>query len=300
MTHEIVTTRKDDEKFAIDAVFEAGWKVMKAKFWPLLGVMGVAGLVAALVPMANFVIGAGGTFSVENIGTQLLMGTIWLIITMTIELGFMNVNLMALDGKKFSADDCFKCIKFLPSYAVAMLLSRMAIGLGFLCFIIPGIILLISFQFAGFFIVEKRLGPIAALKASWTICDGARWQLILFGILGQLINLFGTMCFIVGQIPAFMINGVALASTYRSLLASTPQLSDLLPPPPLSDDAVSKLLSEDAWPLNKTSPESASGHIDDAKPLAVDQGHEIVPEQPDVLPSEQAKIDLPFEKQEEK
>lgn len=293
MTHEIVTLRKDDEKFAIDTVLGNGWQVMKAKFWPLLGVMGVAGLVAALVPMANFVIGAGGTLSIENLGTQLLLGTIWLIITLTIELGFMNVNLMALDNKKFSPDDCFKCIKFLPSYAVAMLLSRTAIGLGFLCFIIPGIILLISFQFAGFFIVEKRLGPIAALKASWAISDGARWHLVLFGILCQLINVFGTMCFLVGQIPAFMINGVALAATYRSLLANTPQLSDLLPPPSLSEDAVAKLLSEDAWPFKADSGAPAS-------PTHGETSVGTVSESPAETVAEQPKIDVPAEKQEEK
>jgi len=260
VTHEVVSTKVDDEKFAIDDVFGKGWLVMKAKFWPLLGVMGVAGLVAALVPMANFVIGSGGAMSLENLGVQLLMGTIWLIIALTIELGFMNVNLMALDGKKFSADDCFKCIKHLPSYAVAMLISRTAIGLGFLCFIIPGIILLISFQFAGYFIVEKRLGPIAALKASWAICDGARWQLILFGILCQLVNMFGAMCFFVGSIPAFMINGLALASTYRSLLANTPKLSDLLPAPPLSDEVVAKLLEEDAWPKEMKAEDEPASH----------------------------------------
>ncbi len=131
----------------------------------------------------------------------------------------MNVFLLALDGKKINADDCFRCIKYLPSYFVAALISRSLIALGYLCFIVPGIILQISFQFAGYFIVEKQLGPIAALKASWAICDGARWQLVLLAIVSYFIHAFGILCFIVGGIPAYMVNSLANAATYRALLA---------------------------------------------------------------------------------
>jgi hypothetical protein len=249
VTQEMIQVVTPEEKFAIDDVISSGWQITKQRFWPLLAILGVNGLVAALVPMASFVMGFGG--SKDNISLQLLLGFASAVIAFTIELGMMNVFLMALDGKKINADDCFRCIKHLPTYFVAALLSRSVIALGYLCFIVPGIILQISFQFAGYFIIEKQLGPIAALKASWAICDGARWQLVLLSIVSYFIHVFGILCFIVGGIPAYMVNSLANAATYRSLLAKTPQLAHLMPPPPppqLSEEAVIELLNEDSWP----------------------------------------------------
>ncbi|MBA3994638.1 MAG: hypothetical protein C0469_14020, partial [Cyanobacteria bacterium DS2.3.42] len=249
MTQEMIQVVTPEEKFAIDDVIGNGWQITKQRFWPLLAILGVNGLVAALVPMASFVMGFGG--AKDNISLQLLLGLASAVIAFTIEIGMMNVFLMALDGKKINADDCFRCIKYLPTYFVAALLSRSAIALGYLCFIVPGIILQISFQFAGYFIVEKQLGPIAALKASWAICDGARWQLVLLSIVSYFIHVFGILCFIVGGIPAYMVNSLANAATYRSLLAKTPQLAHLMPPPPppqLSEEAVIELLEHDSWP----------------------------------------------------
>lgn len=253
MTQEIVQVPPPtpEEKFGIDDVIGTGWQVTKQKFWPLCCILGVNGLVALLVPLASFVMGFGGSMSMDNIGMQLLMGFFAAVIAFTVEIGMMNVYLMALDQKKINADDCFKCVKYLPKYFVVALLSRMAIGMGYLCFIIPGIILQISFQFAGYFIVEKNMGPIAALKASWMICDGARWQLVLLAIVSYFIHTFGVLCFLVGAIPAFMVNSLANAATYRSLLAKTPALAHLIPPPPppqLSEEAVIELLNHDSWP----------------------------------------------------
>ncbi|HNB24195.1 MAG TPA: YciC family protein [Candidatus Melainabacteria bacterium] len=235
MTQEIVPTPKTDEKFAVDDVISTGWQITMSRFWPLICILGVNGLVAALVPLASFVMGYNGTMTMSNIGLQLLMHFISAIIVLTVEIGMMNVFLLALDGQKVNADDCFKCIKFLPTYFAFVFLSRILIVLGYISFIVPGIILQISFQFAGYFILEKKMGPIAAMKASWAICEGARWQLILLALISYFINAVGFMCLLVGGIPAYLINGIANAATYRTLLANTPQFAEAIAPASLPD-----------------------------------------------------------------
>ena len=248
MTQEIVPIAKIDEKFAVDDVISTGWQITMSRFWPLICILGVNGLVAALVPLASFVMGYNGAMTMGNVGLQLLMHLISAIIVLTVEIGMMNVFLMSLDGKKVNADDCFKCVKYLPTYFAFVFMSRILIALGYISFIIPGVILQISFQFAGYFIVEKKMGPIAAMKASWAICDGARWQLILLALISYFINVVGFMCFLVGGIPAYLINGIANAATYRTLLANTPQFADSIQPPALSEAAVAELLEHDSWP----------------------------------------------------
>lgn len=246
MTQEIVPIGQTEEKFAVDDVINTGWQITLSRFWPLACILGVNGLVAALVPLASFVMGYNGSMTISNISLQLFMHFLSAIIMLTVEIGMMNVFLMSLDGKKVNADDCFKCIKYLPSYFAFVFLSRILIVLGYVSFIIPGIILQISFQFAGYFIVEKKMGPIAAMKASWAICDGARWQLILLGVISYFINVVGFMCFIVGGIPAYLINGIANAATYRTLLEKTPHYAGLVPVPALSDSQVAQILEQDS------------------------------------------------------
>lgn len=267
MTHEIVPLEKAEEKFAIDDVLGTGWQLTLKKFWPLFWILGVNGLVAMLVPLASFVMGYGGA---NGLAIQLLMGTLNAAVALTIEIGMMNVYLMSLDGEKVNADDCFKCVKYLPSFFVAIFLSRILIVLGYLSFIIPGIILHISFQFAGYFIIEKKMGPIAALKASWQICDGARMQLFLLAIVSYFITIFGWMCFLVGAIPAYFINSLTNAATYRTLLANTPALAELVPPAQLSEEAVAELLKHDSWP-DELKP-SAAGSETAKRPPEVTEG----------------------------
>lgn len=273
MTHEVLMPDPKVEKFAIDDVLGSGWGVTKAKFWSLLGVMGVCGFVAALVPIASFVLSWGTNGGVTETILKMVLGFLGIAITITTEIGMMKVFLMSLDGEKINADDAFKCVKYLPTYALAWALSRSAIALGYMCLIVPGIILQISFQFAGYFIVEKNMGPIAALKASWSLADGSRWQLLLLAIVNQMVNWFGFMCLFVGAIPAFMVTGAAMAATYRSLLANTPSLAALATVPRLSDAAVSDLLKEDSWPdhlkpeLQNTTDPEPNPPIVEEKPL---------------------------------
>ncbi len=68
MTQEIVAIGKSEEKFAVDDVIGTGWQITWSRFWPLICILGVNGLVAALIPLASFVMGyngAAGTYTYE-------------------------------------------------------------------------------------------------------------------------------------------------------------------------------------------------------------------------------------------
>lgn len=217
-----------EDKFTIDGVLSQGWTGTKSFFFPLLGVMTVNGLLTMLVPIASFFIGANNSLAAENIFLSLGLGLLSTFIAMTIEMGMLKVNLMVLDGQTVRPDDCFKTLNFLPNYFVAWLIARTLTVFGFFCFIIPGIILHISFQFFGYFIVERGMGPLEALKASWAICDGARLDLVMLSFVLWFINVVGFMCFFLGIIPAHMVNGISLAATYRALLSKTSPYAEML------------------------------------------------------------------------
>lgn len=222
--HEVVPVSPSpqlEDKFSIENVLGLGWNGTKKFFFPLLGVMTVNGLLAMLVPIATFFIGANNSLAVENMILSFGLGLLSTFIAITIELGMIKVNLMVLDDQTVRPDDCFKVLNLLPNYFVAWLIARTVTMFGFFCFVIPGIILHISFQFFGYFIVERGMGPLEALKASWAVCDGARWNLVMLSIVLWFVNTLGFMCFFLGMIPAHMIDGISLAATYRELLSKT-------------------------------------------------------------------------------
>ena len=85
--------------------------------------------------------------------------------------------------------------------------------------IIPGIIWAIKFQFYDYLIIDKKLGPIEALKKSAVITKGAKGNLFVFGLLLGGINLLGAICLLIGLFAAIPTTLVAKAFVYRKLLA---------------------------------------------------------------------------------
>ena len=97
--------------------------------------------------------------------------------------------------------------------------------------IVPGIIWAIKFQFFSYFIVDKEVGPIEALKKSAAITKGAKWDLFVFGALLGLINLAGALCVVVGLFATIPTTMVAIAFIYRKLLAESELIQGSETPP---------------------------------------------------------------------
>lgn len=75
----------------------------------------------------------------------------------------------------------------------------------------------IGLIFAEHVIVDKNLGYLEALRASWRLARGHR--LAIFGVLfaSGLLNMIGVMCCCVGLIPAHAVGMGAIAATYDNL-----------------------------------------------------------------------------------
>jgi len=78
---------------------------------------------------------------------------------------------------------------FFPVFLFGLILYTLITLVGTILLIIPGIIWGIKFQFFGYFIVDKGLEPIEALKRSAAITKGVRWSL-LFLALSLLVSIY--------------------------------------------------------------------------------------------------------------
>jgi hypothetical protein len=75
-------------------------------------------------------------------------------------------------------------------------------------------------MFATYFVVDKGMGPIEALKASARITKGNRMRLLALFAAGMLISLFGALALIVGLLVAIPVITLASVHAYRRLSAA--------------------------------------------------------------------------------
>ena len=143
-----------------------------------------------------------------------------LVINSVLSLGIVSIMLRLVDGKKAEFKDLYYTTK-LFNFILASLIRTVITLVGFLLFIIPGIIFSIKFQYVEYFIVDKKMDAIDAIKASWEITKGVKWNLFLFGFLLGIINILGLFCIVVGLFITVPLTMVANAFVFRKLLNQT-------------------------------------------------------------------------------
>jgi uncharacterized membrane protein len=211
--------------FNFSDVLSYGWGVMKANLWFFVGI-GFVFLVITYIPTIIEVIAAHllppPAFIIVRISTTILA----FVINIMLGVGIIKIALSFCYEQKppfatlFDAWDCFW------RYVGAAVLYCLIVLGGLILLIVPGVVWAVKFSLCYYFVIDKGLGPIDALKASSRATMGVKWQLFGFGLLCGLINLLGMLCLIVGIFATYPTVLVAQALVYRQLLAQTPELAE--------------------------------------------------------------------------
>jgi uncharacterized membrane protein len=102
-------------------------------------------------------------------------------------------------------------------YLGASILLALAIGIGLVLLIVPGIIFGLMFMFTTFIVIERGLGPIDAMSESNRLTRGHKWQLFGFSLLLLLINVLGLLALVVGLLVSIPVSTLAFVHAYRVL-----------------------------------------------------------------------------------
>ena len=237
------------KSFSYSEVLGFGWRVMKDNFWLFIGAALVLFLIALPVQILNSV----AEHHPETIPPFLVFASLAVmpIIEIIVGIGFIKISLAFCDGNRpkfstlFDAQDCFwryigaaflYCLIMMGTFVGGIFLPKFLSFTtyipysGFLVLlvvIIMTVVLSIKFSLCFYFVIDKKLGPITALRASSRTTMGAKLSLFVFGILCGLINFVGVLCFVVGLFATFPAVMVAMALVYRQLSAQTPELVEL-------------------------------------------------------------------------
>jgi uncharacterized membrane protein len=114
---------------------------------------------------------------------------------------------------------------FLPMLG-AQLLYSLGAGLGMVMCLVPGIILACGWLFYQQFVVDKRLGPVEALSASWRVTTGQRVNMFLYLLLSFGVGVAGLFALCFGALlisaPVLVIANVYL---YLKMTGQQPRLA---------------------------------------------------------------------------
>lgn len=209
------------QKFSKKEAIKFGWRTMKDNLGFYIGALVII-ILTAFVP--NTISQTIMKIYPKNV-LILLVGFIIavavFIMQRALEMGFLKINLRVHDNEKVSFADLFSCFPLFFKYVGAMVLYLLIVACGLILLVVPGIIWAIRFSFYSYFIVDKGLGPIKALKESWGITKGSAWNVFLLDLLNGGIIILGVLCVIVGLFAAIPVVSLASVYVYRKLELKT-------------------------------------------------------------------------------
>lgn len=203
------------KKFSKSEALRFGWTTMKNNLGFFIGLIIVAGLIIIIPYFIS------GLTSKDAPVISLIITIVCIVLQLIIGMGLIRISLKFADNDKAELGDLFACLPMFFKYLGGSILYGLIIIGGLILLIVPGIIWAIKFCFFGYFIIDKELGPIEALKRSSIITKGAKWDLFLFGLLTIGINILGVLALLIGLFATLPTTMVAYAFVYRKLLAQT-------------------------------------------------------------------------------
>ncbi len=141
------------------------------------------------------------------------------IISILMTPGLIKIYLDFCDGKQGRFEDIFAYSHLFFRYLGGSILGTLAVIGGFICLIVPGLILMVKLEFFGYFLVDQNTGVVESLKKSYAITKGLWGELFILGFLLILINIAGLLCLLIGLFVTVPTTALAMAYVYRKLVS---------------------------------------------------------------------------------
>ncbi len=249
-------------QFSKKEAIKFGWQKMQQNFKFLL-------LVMILMMVVQTVQSGIGQLTQGDEGAMVLVagliGIVFWIINVILALGMIKIALQIVDGNKPTFDDLLNNWDVIVKYFLTSILYGI---IGFVAFIVgalPALIVYgiaytpsvlyptitiwliiatavsmlmgfavaiyfcIKYQFAQYFTVSEKQGPMTAIKSSAAVTKGEIGNLFLFGLLIALVNIAGALVFLIGLFATIPTTMIAMAYAFRKFQGKT--VSNTIPLP---------------------------------------------------------------------
>jgi len=202
------------------------WRFLGFTALGLLPIMVMAMIAGVVVAIS---VGRGGEPNVPALVTLGVVGVPVLVVFGLVWTGGITYGtIQSLAGKPVRFGTMFS-VGFSRSLHVfgAGFLAFLAIWAGTLLLVVPGIILACGYTGVLGVAVTERVGPIEAMKRSWSLTSGYRWTMLGTGILMMMISFgFSLVASVIQLIPIIgLLIGLFINLTVSSLGAIWPAVA---------------------------------------------------------------------------
>jgi len=205
-------------EFSIGECMRFGWETFKTRPWILIG----AFLLTIIVPSIP-----GMFFPEPDVvpgqplppysNAQIIASLASFVLSIFATLGATTFALRAHDNiAGVHIGDLWNPQPFWRFLGAEVLLFIILL-VGFFLFVVPGVIAGLGFGFCTYLVIDRAKGPIEALKESWHITYGHKWQLLGLTLILIAINLLGAMALLVGLLVSVPVSWLAFTHAYRTL-----------------------------------------------------------------------------------
>ncbi len=188
-----------------------GWQTFKGRWKLLIGV-------TLFSAVTNF---SPGVFQTVGQDTNSSVAIVFLIVMwifqILLSLGVLRIAITLIDKKNATFGDLFSQHRHILHYLFGSILYGLIVAVGLVLFIVPGIIFAVRMQLWPYAMVDKHIGPVASLKASWRMTKGHVINLFLFNVLVVLVTILGAILLGLGLLVATPVTMLATAWVYRKL-----------------------------------------------------------------------------------
>jgi hypothetical protein len=189
-----------------------GWK----KFQEYLGQIIVAIIIYAVVVGVFLFIGNIIQTQINSIFGSIIFSLINLVVSSAISIILIRAVLAVVDGKQIDTAELFSTDNLGP-YIIGALLFALGAWIGLILCIIPGLIFMFLASFWNFYIVDKGLEPVEAIKASIELVQKNVGTVLIWAIVSTLLVIVGLIVCCVGTIVAIPVVYIGHAYLYRRL-----------------------------------------------------------------------------------
>jgi len=136
--------------------------------------------------------------------------------------GWWRVALRANEGREVSLAALTELSTLeLLRYFVTQAIMALVIVTGLVLLIVPGLYIGARWMLAPVVVVDEGRDPVAALRRSWELTEGASGRMVVFAIALVALNLLGLLALGVGVLVTMPTSVLATVHVYRCLTART-------------------------------------------------------------------------------
>lgn len=157
-------------------------------------------------------------FPFVNSFVKVILTAVMFVMCLWFSGALMKASLILSKEKKVTWSDVWEIWPKLFNYLMGSIIYGLMVLIGFLFFILPGIFLIIKFDFISWLIIDQNMNFVEAIKKAWSITEKGWWDLFWQEVLFLFINHLGFLFLGVGLIFTLPATSIGRAYAYREFL----------------------------------------------------------------------------------